>query len=70
MTKTLGAIFEDGVLKPLEDPGLIEHELVELEIKRKSVARSGRRVFGGGKGLIKRIADDFDDPLEDFREYM
>ena len=28
-----------------------------------------RRTFGSAKGLIK-IADDFDEPLEDFREYM
>jgi predicted DNA-binding antitoxin AbrB/MazE fold protein len=28
MSRTLAAIFEDGVLKPLEDPGLAEHELV------------------------------------------
>ena len=28
-----------------------------------------RRQFGGAKGKIK-VADDFDEPLEDFREYM
>ncbi len=28
-----------------------------------------QRQFGSAKGLIK-IADDFDEPLEDFREYM
>ncbi len=28
-----------------------------------------RRKFGSAKGKIK-IADDFDEPLEDFREYM
>ena len=27
------------------------------------------RVFGSARGMIK-IADDFDDPLEDFEEYM
>jgi prevent-host-death family protein len=29
----------------------------------------GPRQFGSAKGLI-RMADDFDEPLEDFREYM
>jgi antitoxin (DNA-binding transcriptional repressor) of toxin-antitoxin stability system len=29
----------------------------------------GRRQFGSAKGLIK-MADDFDAPLEDFKEYM
>ncbi len=28
-----------------------------------------RRTFGSAKGLIKS-ADDFNEPLEDFREYM
>ena len=26
--------------------------------------------FGGGKGLIAYMADDFDGPLEDFKDYM
>jgi antitoxin (DNA-binding transcriptional repressor) of toxin-antitoxin stability system len=29
----------------------------------------GRRKFGSAKGLI-HMADDFDAPLEDFKEYM
>ncbi len=28
------------------------------------------RVPGWGKGIITHIAPDFDEPLEDFREYM
>ncbi len=26
--------------------------------------------FGGGKGLIAYMADDFDAPLDDFKDYM
>jgi len=33
------------------------------------VKRKKRRRFGSAKGLIK-MADDFMQPLEDFREYM
>ncbi len=67
MSRTLAAIFEDGVLKPLEDPGLAEHELVEVKITRKpqeEAAPRTRRVPGSAKGLIK-MADDFDEPLEE-----
>lgn len=32
-------------------------------------ARLQRRL-GGAKGIIQYIADDFNEPLEDFREYM
>jgi predicted DNA-binding antitoxin AbrB/MazE fold protein len=73
MARTLAAIFENGVLKPLEDTGLAEHEVVEVEIRRKPEeghAPRRQRVFGSAKGIIKRMSDDFDEPLEDFREYM
>ena len=29
-----------------------------------------RMQFGALKGFVKYIADDFDEPLEDFKEYM
>ncbi|MEI6090778.1 MAG: DUF2281 domain-containing protein [bacterium] len=38
----------------------------EISNGKKSNCRDG---FGSLKGLIK-IADDFDEPLEDFKEYM
>jgi predicted DNA-binding antitoxin AbrB/MazE fold protein len=64
--RTLAAIFEDGVLKPLEDPGLAEHELVEIEITRKpqeETAPRRQRVPGSAKGLIK-MADDLEEELD------
>lgn len=73
MTRVLEALYEDGVFKPLEDPGLNDHVRVVLEIKDKpeepQTERPRKRVFGSAKGLI-RMAEDFDEPLEDFREYM
>ena len=33
MTRILEAVYEDGVLRPLEDPGLEEHQRVVLEIR-------------------------------------
>ena len=72
MPKTLDAVFENGVLKPLVDTGLKEHALVEIQILEKSTEPAvpiRQRQFGSAKGLIK-IAEDFDAPLEDFREYM
>ena len=42
-----------------------EKELsAETDTSRLSIKR------GSGKGIITYIADDFDSPLEDFREYM
>lgn len=34
-----------------------------------ALERKRQRQFGSAKGLIE-IADDFDEPLEDFKEYM
>ena len=36
MPKTIEAIYEDGVFKPLTKPRLKEHEKVELTIATKS----------------------------------
>lgn len=33
VTRILEAIYEDGVLRPLEDPGLAENQRVLLEIR-------------------------------------
>lgn len=72
MARTLEVVYEDGVLKPLEDPGLTDHEHAMIEITARlgkpATFQQKRRTFGGAKGLIT-IAKDFDEPLEDFREY-
>jgi antitoxin (DNA-binding transcriptional repressor) of toxin-antitoxin stability system len=41
--------------------------VVRLEVLPE--ARSSRKI-GNAKGLILSMADDFDEPLDDFREYM
>jgi predicted DNA-binding antitoxin AbrB/MazE fold protein len=68
------AVYENGVLKPLQDPGLSEHHRFSVQVQElretdTAPVRPRQRTFGSAKGLIK-IADDFDEPLEDFRDYM
>ncbi len=41
----------------------------EKKIHLKENIRS-KRGFGSAKGILKYMADDFDEPLEDFKEYM
>jgi len=36
MTRVLEAVYEGGVLKPLADPGLAEHQRVVVEIRLPS----------------------------------
>lgn len=40
MTRILQAVYEGGVLRPLEDPGLAEHQRVLLEIRIEPEARA------------------------------
>lgn len=50
---------------------LIEKEIQKLLEKEHSTsAEKPRAKFGELKGVVTYIADDFDAPLEDFKEYM
>jgi len=52
----------------LKDPKLI-NKLLEI---KKSVPKhtSNNKVFGSGKQLIGYIADDFNEPLDEFKQYQ
>ena len=41
--------------------------VVRLEVLPEA---QGKRVIGNAKGLVLGMADDFDEPLDDFKEYM
>lgn len=53
MTRILEVVYEDGVLRPLEDPGLAEHQHVLLEIRTEpqehasSALAAWHRVYEG-----------------------
>jgi uncharacterized damage-inducible protein DinB len=58
---------------------IFEHAIVHILRHRRQVERltrkdnesvNRRRLFGSGKDILSYIADDFDDPLEEFKEYM
>jgi hypothetical protein len=40
-----------------------------LKTKQENLSKKKQREFGIGKGKIK-ISEDFDAPLEDFKDYM
>jgi len=44
-----------------------DRPLVRLDVLPEA---RGERVLGGARGLIIEWPEDFDEPLEDFREYM
>ncbi|MGI8494791.1 MAG: DUF2281 domain-containing protein [Pyrinomonadaceae bacterium] len=59
-------ILEPKAKKLLDD--LANLNLIKFE-KAEKPQRKPRK-FGSMKGLVKHIAEDFDAPLEDFKEYM
>ena len=59
-------ILEPRAKKLLEE--LANLDLIKLQKVESSEKKE--RQFGSMKGLVVNIADDFDAPLEDFKEYM
>lgn len=51
----------------LKDINLIE-KIIKLK-QEASQQETKKRAFGSGKQLIGTIAEDFNEPLDDFKEY-
>jgi antitoxin (DNA-binding transcriptional repressor) of toxin-antitoxin stability system len=56
------ALDGEEVIIAKRDKPLVRLEAVHL--------KKSKRKLGSGKGLVIHIAPDFDEPLEDFAEYM
>lgn len=68
MTQVVSAIYENGVLRPLEKLDLHEHEQVEIVIRAQAQPKADtqecQRPFGLCAGEFT-VPDDFDAPLPD-----
>jgi len=53
----------------LPEESLIELEKIVSQLLSNKKPKS-KRLAGCMKGLVKYMADDFDAPLDDFKEYM
>jgi len=50
--------------KPIEVEIVFKQELEQTEFKRK------KREFGFAKGFFTYVAEDFNEPLDDLKDYM
>ena len=66
METLIVTILEPKAKKLLED--LANLNLIKVQESEKSKRKP--RKFGSMKGLVVYIADDFDAPLKDFKDYM
>jgi hypothetical protein len=48
----------------------IIHELLSIKQQENTIPNEGVRKFGSGKHIFTYVAEDFNEPLEDFKEYM
>lgn len=72
MLTTISGTYEHGHLTLEEAPPTPQKMKVLvtfLEEVAKPSFSNGKRPFGIAKGTIK-LADDFDEPLDDLKEYM
>ncbi|MDB5089789.1 MAG: hypothetical protein JWR09_3783 [Mucilaginibacter sp.] len=59
----------DGYINSL----LEQHKISKTNVDDKLTTKATDQIkpgFGGGKGIFGYMADDFDAPLEDFKDYM
>ncbi len=72
-TLTLKTVLQQKIAQ-IEDVDLLAalQVIIDSSTFSKSTPnpKSKKRKFGCGKGIFTYISDDFDEPLEDFKEYM
>jgi predicted DNA-binding antitoxin AbrB/MazE fold protein len=65
MSKTVTAIYENGVFRPLKKVRLHEHERVELSISKENelndTTKTALSIIGIGKSSVKDSAEKHDE---------
>ena len=71
MLTTIKGVYQHGRIFMKEDPPVnIKTEvLITFLVQEQESGSIGRRMPGGLKGKVN-IPDDFNEPLEDFKDYM
>ncbi len=69
MTTTIEGIYENGKITLNELPKNIEKAQVKVVFEEEKIEKKEKRKMGIFKGTIT-ISDDFDEPLDELKEYM
>ncbi len=73
MLATVKGIYENGRITLEETPPSLERSEVLVTFTKVGAGASSqkkKREFGIGKGIVKNMSADFDEPLDDLKEYM
>jgi hypothetical protein len=69
MLATVEGIYENGCIVFVETPPLKTKSRVIITFLEDIEIKPKKRIFGTLKGTIT-VPDDFNEPLDDFKEYM
>ena len=72
MLTTVKGVYDHGKITLTEDPPIKEKKadvIVTFLPQEKNIDSTSKRVLGGLEGKIS-VPDDFNDPLEDLKDYM
>ena len=53
----------------LKDFSIVQ-EILKVKEKKSQSSNATKRTFGCGKGIFTYVSEDFDEPLDDFKDYM
>jgi hypothetical protein len=70
MLTTIKGMYQDGQIILEEKPPLTENGEVLVTFMKVKRGEKKDRVFGSGKDLVLYMASDFNDPLDDLKDYM
>jgi hypothetical protein len=70
MLTTIKGVYQNGQIVLDEKPLFNEDAEVLVTFTKIKNLDKKNRVFGSGKDLVLYMADDFNDPLDDLKEYM
>ncbi len=69
--ETIERLSEEEQQKVAAYVGQLLKKREQFERDKKRLEELGfKSGFGGAKGFFGKMSDDFDEPLEDFKEYM
>jgi predicted DNA-binding antitoxin AbrB/MazE fold protein len=65
MARTFEAVYEGGVLKPLKDPGLDEHQRVVVELRLELPMDDGQQQLRAWQSVYEGLSEADIDEVED-----
>lgn len=70
MYTTIKGRYENGNLTLEETPPATKAEVLVIFPPNGKATDKPNRQFGFAKGIVTYMADDFDEPLEEMKDYM